>query len=172
MPIFFRFSRVFRPLSSLLLAAALGFAHCSSDDNGGGSGGGADPADPRCADAPQADGFNGGDGSEADPSLICTYAQLGMMSSSLSAHYALGDNIDASSSNWTPVGDNSTGDDSSRFTGTLDGRDYMISDLTVNITEDYGGLFGYTGEHSEIRSVGLSGLSVTAEGKQRGTGGL
>ena len=126
--------------------------------------------DPSCLDAAQPSGFNDGDGASEDtPYLICTYAQLGMMSSSLSAHYALGDNIDASSSNWTPVGDNSTGDDSSRFTGTLDGRDYMISDLRVNITEDYGGLFGYTGEHSEIRSVGLSGVNVMAE---QNSGGL
>ena len=48
----------------------------------------------------------------------------------------------------------------------------MISGLTVNITEDYGGLFGYTGEHAEIRSVGLSGLSVMARGDSGGTGGL
>ena len=48
------------------------------------------------------------------------------------------------------------------FRGKLDGNGKMISDLTVNITKDYGGLFGYTGEHAEIRSVGLSSVNITA----------
>ena len=38
----------------------------------------------------------------------------------------------------------------------------MISDLTVNITGNYGGLFGYTGEHAEIRSLGLSDVNIMA----------
>ena len=151
-------------LFTIALFSALLFAQCANvkgiftEDRSSG------PApDPSCADAPQSSGFNEGDGASEDtPYLICTYAQLGMMGDDLSAHYAVGGNIDASSSNWTPVGDNSTGDDSSRFTGTLDGRDYMISGLMVNITGDYGGLFGYTGEHAEIRSVGLSGVNVMA----------
>ena len=164
--------------AALLCTALLLFAQCANvkgifTDNDSSATPDKEP-DPACTDAPQSSGFNDGDGASEDtPYLICTYAQLGMMGDDLSAHYALGDNIDASAScggdcsspsgsGWTPVGDNSTDDDSSRFTGTLDGRDYMISDLRVNITEDYGGLFGYTGEHAEIRSVGLSGLNVMA----------
>ena len=139
--------------------------------------------DPACTEAVMASGFNGGDGTSEDtPFLICTYAQLGMMGADLSAHYALGSNIDASAScggdcsspsgsGWTPVGgDNCDGmDDDTCFQGTLDGRDYVISDLRVNITGDYGGLFGYTGEHAEIRSLGLSGVNVMAGND---TGGL
>ena len=140
--------------------------------------------DPSCAGAADGSGFHGGDGMTEDtPFLICTYAQLGMMGADLSAHYALGSNIDASAScggdcsspsgsGWTPVGgDNCDGmdDDDTCFQGKLYGRDYVISDLTVNITEDYGGLFGYTGEHAEIRSVGLSDVNVTAG---ESTGGL
>ena len=163
--------------TAALLCTALLFPQCANvkgiftEDRSSG------PApDPACTDAPQSSGFNDGDGASEDtPYLICTYAQLGMMSSSLSAHYALGDNIDASAScggdcsspsgsGWTPVGGNDCDgmDDDTCFQGTLDGRDYVISNLRVNITENYGGLFGYTGEHAEIRSVGLSGLNVMA----------
>ena len=51
-----------------------------------------------CSDPVQASGFNGGNGTEAVPYLICSYVQLGMMRDDLSAHYKLGQNIDASSS--------------------------------------------------------------------------
>ena len=63
MPIFFQKfglfsrSRVFRPLSILLLSATLGLAHCSSDDNGGGGGANNDTPDtpdtPSCTPSPK-----------------------------------------------------------------------------------------------------------------------
>ena len=157
-------------LFALLFTLTLGLAHCSSS-GGGGGGNGDNPTDtenpptdlpkepdPRCANAPQSSGFNDGDGmTENTPFLICTYAQLGMMSANLGAHYALGDDIDAGSSDWTPVGDAD-----SEFSGTLDGRDYVISDLTVNTSGDYGGLFGYAGTAAKIRNVGLRDVDITA----------
>ena len=157
-------------LSILLLTAILSLAHCSSDDNGGGGGSGTTPAkepDPICALAAEPSGFNGGDGmSEDSPFLICTYAQLGMMSDDLSAHYALGSNIDASAScggdcsspsgsGWTPVGNNAN-----QFSGTLSGNGYVISNLFVNISADHVGLFGYTDATAEVRDVGLSDVNV------------
>ena len=116
--------------------------------------------------------------SEDTPFLICTYAQLGMMRDDLSAHYALGSNIDASAScggdcsspsgsGWTPVGNNAN-----QFSGTLNGRDHVISNLTVNISADYAGLFGYTDATAEVRDVGLSDVNVRGSNRCGGLVGL
>ena len=113
--------------------------------------------------------------SEDTPFLICTYAQLGMMRDDLSAHYALGSNIDASAScggdcsspsgsGWTPVGN-----DANRFSGTLSGRDHVISNLTVNTSLVNAGFFGYTDANAEVRNVGLSDVNVRGN---TGCGGL
>ena len=123
-----------------LLCAALLFAQCANvkgifTDSDSSATPDKEP-DPACADAPQSSGFNDGDGASEDtPYLICTYAQLGIMGDDLSAHYALGGNIDASAScggdcgspsgsGWTPVGDAGN-----NFSGTLDGNGYVISNL-------------------------------------------
>ena len=107
----------------------------------------------------------------------------------LTAHYKLGDGIDARPSwdegpdacasydgntvpassactGWDPIGDNSTSSDASRFTGSLDGDDYVIRNLYVNISDttgaQYGGLFGYLGNSAAISNLGLTDASITA----------
>ena len=85
----------------------------------------------------------------------------------LSGYYALGSNINASSTaSWrsgagfTPIGQGSFG-----FTGTFDGLGHAISDLTID--EPLGlpvGLFGVVGSSSQasvIRNVGLMNGSVS-----------
>ena len=107
-------------------------------------------------------GFNGGNGSESSPYLICTYAQLDKMRDSLTAHYELGQDIDASPSwsagtngctaydgstvpettvctGWVPVGTFETnkcdgGTSDVCFQGHLDGGDHIISNLYMNIS--------------------------------------
>ena len=106
--------------------------------------------------------FNGGDGSESSPYLICTYAQLDRMRDNLTAHYELGQDIDASPSwsagadgctaydgstvpeinactGWLPVGNSQSrkcdgGMDDVCFQGHLDGGDHIISNLYLNIS--------------------------------------
>ena len=60
---------------------------------------------------------------------------------------------------WVPVGDNSTGDDTTRFTGIFEGNNHTIANLWVNITPSsgnaYAGLFGVTGGTVVIRNVGI-----------------
>ena len=105
------------PLKQLcLLAAAIlcAFGHCdSSQENVKGIY--LPAAHPACSAALNADGFNGGDGSEADPYRVCTYAQLDMIRMALGRSYVLGDHINASStcggdcenptgSGWVPTG--------------------------------------------------------------------
>ena len=119
-------------------------------------------AEARSCDYTVTSGFNGGDGSESSPYLICTYAQLNKMRENLMAHYELGQNIDASPSwsagangctaydgstvpetnpctGWVPVGiyENNKCDDETDdvcFQGHLDGGDHIISNLYMNIS--------------------------------------
>ena len=125
-------------------------------------------------------GFNGGDGSDTDPYIICAYEQLGKMRDGLDKHYKLGSNINASASwsegvggctaydgstvptashcsGWVPVGNDST-----KFTGSLDGVGYVISNLYVNLRgtgNKYGGLFGYT-DNAELANLALANVRV------------
>ena len=160
----------------LFIALSLGLTHCSSDDNGGGGGGGdttppPDPAQCELGAEEQGLSFASGVGTEDTPFEVSSAGELENIGQLLYCNFRLTQNITLSG-NWTPIGTESPcdgGNDDACFQGTLDGNDFMISGLTVNITGDHGGLFGYTGEHAEIRSVGLSGVNIIAGGS---TGGL
>ena len=58
-------------------------------------------------------------------------------------------------SGWLPIGDNSTGDDSTRFTGILEGNGHKITNLMISRDIVYIGLFGYIGMDGEVRNLGL-----------------
>ncbi len=99
-----------------------------------------------------------------DYTLLFTLLELQGLQNTLSGHYALAGNMDATAtSGWNlgagfvPIGSLST-----PFTGTFDGLGNSISNLTINTpSNDYVGLFGYAGVGSFIRNVGLVGYSVT-----------
>ncbi len=65
---------------------------------------------------------------------------------------------------WVPIGDNSTNDDISRFTGNFEGNNHTIANLWVNFSslgDTNAGLFGATGGTVVIRNVGvISGSSM------------
>ena len=165
--------------SVLLLIAALSFTHCKSDDNGGGGGGGSNPPsapDPITCESEAEDGglsFAGGDGTEDSPFEVSSAEQLANIGQILYCNFRLTQNITLSG-NWTPLGAKSPcggGNDDAYFQGKLDGNDFMISGLTVNITGNYGGLFGCTGRHAEIRNVSLSGVDIMAGENSGGLAG-
>ncbi|MGC2780755.1 MAG: MBG domain-containing protein [Bradyrhizobium sp.] len=87
----------------------------------------------------------------------------GLASANLAGHYALGSNIDATTTSaWNAnTGFTSIGTVGVPFNGTFDGLGHTISNLTLNqpATADIG-LFGSTGTASVIRNVGLVGGSV------------
>jgi prepilin-type N-terminal cleavage/methylation domain-containing protein len=64
---------------------------------------------------------------------------------------------------WVPIG-NST----NKFTGTFDGNNHVITNLTINRDADYQGLFGYT-DGGKIENLGLENVDVTGN---KYTGGL
>ena len=57
--------------------------------------------------------------------------------------------------NWTPIGNRS-----SYFRGAFDGNGYIISNLTIDTTEDYQGLFGCIWD-ATIKNLGLENVDIT-----------
>ena len=109
--------------------------------------------------------FNGGNGSKGNPYQISTIDQLQAMQDSLDAHYVLLNDIDASvtagwndSAGFDPIGEDPEND--TAFTGSFDGQDFMIRNLTIKRPcEYYVGLFGYI-YSAQITNVGLDSIIV------------
>ena len=91
----------------------------------------------------------------------------------LGGRYVLGADIDASASNawnsssgFTPIGSNATGNASSRLTGTFDGLGHVITGLAINRpASNFVGLFGYVDTAGAVRNVGLNGGSVSGNSR-------
>jgi len=97
-----------------------------------------------------------------------TAADLQGISGNLNGRYVMGADIDASStSTWnTGSGFQPLGNNTSQFTGTLDGLGHTITGLTINRPgATYVGLFGYTGSFGRVNNVGLVGGSVSGNTK-------
>ena len=116
--------------------------------------------------------FGGGDGSPGNPYVIEDVWDLQIMSSNLSAHYVLKDDIDASAtSGWNSgAGFEPIGNSSNMFNGSLDGRNHTITGLYINrsLTE-YVGLLGKIWSGGSVRNVDLKDCDVTGGNN---TGGL
>jgi len=122
----------------------------------------------------------GSDGTTINYTVITSLGAAGSTTSTdlqgvnggLSGNYALGGNIDATTtSTWngaagfTPIGNSSTA-----FSGTFDGLGHTISNLKINLpSQDYVGLFGQTNSGAVIQNLGLVGGSVIGG---NGVGGL
>ncbi len=98
--------------------------------------------------------------------LVNTLADLQNMQNNLAGTYALGRDIDATATaSWnggagfSPIGTMTT-----PFTGVLNGREHVVSDLTIDRpTTQFIGLFGYVDQPSVIENVGLVGGSITGQ---------
>jgi hypothetical protein len=102
--------------------------------------------------------------SPSDPILINNVSVLQNMNLNLSAHYALNNSIDASStSGWNGgLGFMPVGNDSNRFTGSFDGRGFTITGLYINRpTTNNVGLFGAIGATGEVKNIGLITANIT-----------
>jgi len=71
-----------------------------------------------------------------------------------SRHYKLEQNVTASG-NWTAIGNNTN-----RFTGSFNGQGFAISNLTVNSTSAYQGMFGCIGTDGSVRNLGLDNVNI------------
>ncbi len=125
---------------------------------------------------PNASAFPGGDGSPGNPYQISNVTELQNMSSNLSAHYILINDINASITttwNWNgtiyngfiPIA-NDTDPATSwfqgvNFSGSFDGQGYNITGLFMNrSTDEYIGLFGRVNSSAVFKNVNIINYSV------------
>jgi len=121
--------------------------------------------------------FSGsGSGTVADPYQITTIDELYEVRNDLSADYILMNDLNFSDVNdytgadaAANMTDNTTGSGwlpigtlSDRFTGTLDGNNYTISNLFINRSDiEYVGLFG-DANYVELKNIGLLDVNITS----------
>jgi hypothetical protein len=93
---------------------------------------------------------------------ISTAAELAAVAGNLGGTYRLMNNITLSG-NWTPIGTSAE-----PFTGSFDGMGYTISNLTINSSSSYQGLFGYIGSGGVVKNLGLINVNISSSGDQVG----
>jgi hypothetical protein len=110
--------------------------------------------------------FSGaGTGDIGSPYRITTCAQLQEINDDLSAYYVLWNDIDCSSTSFTPLG--------FLFTGTLDGLSHTITGVTISQpTTDDIGLFRRTDPTSTIKNLKLADFTITGDTRVGGLVGL
>jgi hypothetical protein len=119
---------------------------------------------------PQVQSVSPGSGTAADPFKVYNNETLRKVGTgtdgwSLAAHYLQIANIDLDGTgNWVRVGVSQI----AAFTGTYDGGGHAISNLTVNNTAEFQGLFGYISTGATVKNLGL--LDVNVSGGPRAGG--
>ena len=98
-----------------------------------------------------------GAGTADKPFRIGNCNQLQEINDDLTAHYVLIRDIDCDGVNFTPIGNEST-----TFSGSLDGRGYTVKNLTISLESSDVGLFGNTFE-ATISNLGLNQLDITGD---------
>ena len=99
---------------------------------------------------------------------IRTIAELKNIKNNLDGNYALAANIDLSGeTNWTPIGD-----ETAKFTGTINGRAYNINGLNSS-EHRYAGLFGFMA-NAKIKNLKLvvGNISASSSFRRSYAGGL
>ena len=103
-----------------------------------------------------------GTGTEADPILISTPADLQSINKGLSKYYRLNNDINLAGVSFVPIGNSA-----SPFTGFFDGNNKSIGNLTIGdanaSTGNYLGLFGVVGGSSNvvIKNLTLVNFNIT-----------
>ncbi len=108
--------------------------------------------------------FAGGNGTESNPYQISNVTQLQSMNEDLDAHYILVNDINASETRtrnggkgFLPIG-NST----NYFEGSLDGKGFYISGLSINRqNESFIGLIGFSNGTAQITNISLRDVDIT-----------
>ena len=115
--------------------------------------------------------FGGGSGTQDDPYLIYTGAQLARLAYNcnlgdmyLLEYFKLMNNIDLNNIEWTPIARGSLSGDhipTTTFRGTFDGNGYAIFNLYIaNNNTSFAGLFGGT-SGATIQNLAIVGANVT-----------
>jgi hypothetical protein len=109
-------------------------------------------------------GFSGGAGTQSDPYIITTADELQAINNNLSAHYALGCDIDCSDTvNWNDgAGFETIGGsiyNNKAFAGSVDGRNYHI----INLKASQGFIYDLTGTIQNVYFINISAGHATSE---------
>lgn len=101
-----------------------------------------------------------GSGTSSEPYVITNIYELQAITADQGASYVLGNNIDASdTSQWNNGnGFNPIGGKDNPFTGTLDGKQYTVTGLTID-RGDYTGLFG--ANSGSISNIGIVNADIS-----------
>ena len=88
---------------------------------------------------------------------ITNAEELNNIRSNLSSNYRLMNDIDLNSNEWIPIGT-----EANPFTGTLDGKDFTITNLKISTSQTYVGLIGYNS--GIVQNLKLSNVSINVNG--------
>ncbi len=120
--------------------------------------------------------FAGGNGTEDDPYEINNVTHLQNMNENLSAHYELVNDINASvTKSWNDEkGFMPIGNESARFSGSLDGQSYEVKDIYLNHPdEDNIGFFSFVGREGYVKDIKFTNGIINGSVGSRGSlGGL
>ncbi|MCL2444349.1 MAG: hypothetical protein FWD13_12935, partial [Treponema sp.] len=94
----------------------------------------------------------------------------------LSKHYVLTESVeleepDVNESNWTAIGEYTSAQNNSPFTGSFDGGGNTITGLVINISSSYQGMFAYT-SGGIIKNLGLVDCDITGGSQVGGIVGI
>ncbi len=116
-------------------------------------------------DGTVAAGFAGGTGTETDPYLIATGAQLAYLAATttpegtVNTYFKLTDSIDLNNIEWTPIGKSS-----SAFKSKFDGSNKAITNLNISTpAENNVGLFGYIDYGAHVKNLNIGVTSITGK---------
>jgi len=105
-----------------------------------------------------------GDGTSSNPHVVTTLDELQAVKGDLSAHYVLGNDINASeTSTWNSgAGFKPIGNYTEDFTGNFDGQGYTVDGLYINRPNSNDvGLFG--GASSDIKNIGVTNIDIQGD---------
>ena len=114
--------------------------------------------------------YSGGDGSEENPFILSKPADIDQLMSSYEdwdSYFVVTNNINCSGLIWAQGNPNPIGNYSYPFTGNFDGRNHIISNISIN-HGSFLGFFGYI-SNANIRNLGLENINIT--GVTQGYGG-
>lgn len=125
-----------------------------------------------------------GDGSKETPYLISSAAELIWFADLINdeSHYAefsdacaeLTADIDLSGvACWYPIGNSFNHESNLWYTGTFDGKNHKITNVTVPTSAGatFGGVFGLLGESATIKNLGVENINVYCRGAAGGIAG-
>ena len=116
--------------------------------------------------------FESGSGTEIDPYIIRTGAQLAYLGEYVTAgwdttgiYFRINDDIDLNGSVhlWTPIGYYQSWSNDRRFRGHFNGNGHVISNMRVSQTGNRAGLFGDIDETALVENIALANADVRGE---------